>query len=225
MHLEPLKPYRAPRRIPRWCLLLGVLFAIGLFVVGSAMSRFAQAVQVYAIKAENPELPADVSPNEAIVVLTGDRYRIPKAIDLLRIRQSPLLIISGAGKGATLTDLVNQQGGAAANIHETWKKIVVESNSVSTIENARESGKILKPKGIHRIILVTSEYHMRRASEIFHRVLPSMEIIDYPIASDVSKISTEISERTFTGVLFFWIEFWKTILYRFYSSRQVVPLP
>ncbi len=232
MYLQPPNPSQVPSRsygwkyrLRRW---LGVFIVVALLVVillGSAVSRFAKICEHYATIAEgSPPLPSDVKADEAIVVLTGDRHRIPKALDLLRSRQAPLLIISGTGKGATLTDLVNQQGGAKGNIHQIWTRIVVESNSSSTIENAVQSGKILRARGIHRIILVTSEYHMARASQIFHRALPAIEIIEYPVASDVSEISWDPSEKTLSGLWYFGVEFWKRMIYQLYSFRKVSPV-
>jgi uncharacterized SAM-binding protein YcdF (DUF218 family) len=165
-----------------------------------------------------------VSPTEAIVVLTGDRYRIPRALEALRLRGSPLLIISGAGRGISLTELVNQQRDATINIHEIWKKIILESNSQSTIENAEESAKIVVKNKIDRIILATSEYHMLRSVTIFRRVMPDVEIIEYPVASDLTIPNHAFSQRTLNGLWNFWVEYWKLFLYKFYFSRDVHPV-
>jgi len=43
-----------------------------------------------------------------------------------------------------------------------------ESHSLNTQENAKYSAQILESKGIHRILLVTSAYHMQRALAAFH---------------------------------------------------------
>lgn len=210
----------------RWAKYL-VLAAICSFLLflGAQLYRFGTQCAFYAraARAGLALLPTDVSPNEAIVVLTGAGKRIPKALELLRTRRSPLLIISGAGKGTTLTDLVNQQGDAALRIHEVWGKILVESRSSSTIENAQETAEIVKKRGISRLILVTSEFHMPRASEIFHRIMPWETIIEYPIASDVSQIRMNFSSRTLNGLWYFWWEFLKNRLYRLYTSHYVKP--
>lgn len=157
-----------------------------------------------------------VSSHEAIVVLTGDRRRIPKALELLRSRGSPLLLISGTGKGISLTELVNQQGDSAVKIHEHWEKIVLEDKSTSTIQNARNSSKVLHEKGVKRIILVTSEYHMNRSLMIFKKAVPDAEIFAYPVASDYS-------QKSLTGLWFFWLEYWKRLLFTCYTSRTLSP--
>jgi uncharacterized SAM-binding protein YcdF (DUF218 family) len=204
-----------------------VLVVLLILVVGltTGLGSFYKICRTEARLAENPQslLPADVSHEEAIVVLTGDRYRIPKALELLHTRKSPLLIISGAAKGITLIELVNQQLEATINIHEIWKKIVLESNSSSTIENALESAKIVKERGVHRIILVTSEFHMHRSAKIFHQVLPEIETIEYPVASDFSHLGPPLSARTINGLWVFCVEYIKNLLFTFYSSRYVLP--
>lgn len=153
---------------------------------------------------------------EGIVVLTGDRGRIAKAFELLRKRNSDWLIISGAGRGITLTELVNQQGDSATSIHTTWERIVLESKSASTIENALESAGIIRSKKPNRIFLVTSDYHMLRAAQIFRDVLPGQEIIEYPVPSGL--MGPWLLNSSFPR--FFWIvglEYWK---YRLYLTRR-----
>lgn len=153
---------------------------------------------------------------EAIVVLTGDRTRIPKAFELLRRRHCDWLIISGAGRGITLTELVNQQGDSATSIHMVWERIVLESRSSSTIENARESNAIIREKKPERVFLVTSDYHMLRAATIFRDVIGDRQIIEYPVSSGL--IGEWIFNENF--IRFFWImglEYWK---YRLYITRR-----
>ena len=123
--------------------------------------------------------------------------------------------ISGTGKGTTLTELVNQQGGSTINIHESWNRIVLESRSSSTLENAIETSAILEKNHVARVILVTSDYHMYRAAAIFRLVAPGYDYIEYatPTAHDVSAIWKE------------WIEYWKWFLFRFAGAHTVQPRP
>lgn len=164
--------------------------------------------------------------DEVIVVLTGDSYRISEALGLLRERRSPLLIISGAGIGITLTDLVNQQGSATVDIHRTWKKIRVESRSSSTTENAIETIRILEEEQFKpgRMILVTSDYHMTRARRIFldakKKYEISGELIPYPVPSSFTAFTTQlISARQ--AAQRFTLEYIKTLLYKLH----ILPRP
>lgn len=155
-----------------------------------------------------------VRKHEAIVVLTGERGRIPDAVDLLRNRPSDKLIISGVHQGTPLVDIVNKQVGVSYLIHETWRKIEVEEKSVSTQQNAEFIGPYLDRNGIRYVILVTSDYHMPRAIQIFRGAYPDIEFIEYPVGSVVSDtlffgqgLSKEAITKLFT-------EFGKFLLYK-----------
>ncbi|MCB0418938.1 MAG: YdcF family protein, partial [Bdellovibrionales bacterium] len=145
----------------------------------------------------------------------GDSNRIPMALRLLRERNGPLVLLSGVEPGIPLVEIVNSQGSSTVDIHKTWERIVTESRSRTTIENAEEAAPILKEKQITRIILVTSDYHMPRAKKIFQKTIPEMELYEYPVASD-------FSELHFSGMRKFFAEFWKNFFYsvgilRFFS--------
>jgi uncharacterized SAM-binding protein YcdF (DUF218 family) len=49
------------------------------------------------------------------------------------------------------------------------ERIWLEGDSDSTRENAAFSAKLLRPRGIRRILLVTEAYHMRRAERYFRK--------------------------------------------------------
>ncbi len=159
--------------------------------------------------------------NEAIVVLTGDRNRIPKAVELLRSRESKLLLISGGGKGIKLVELVNFQLDSKENMQEIWKKIILESNSTSTIENARESQKILNLNHIARVILITSEYHMPRSLIIFKTLAPEMEYIPYPAPSELSQIGVLHPEKFIDASLKVFAEYCKLFLFKNYFLHHL----
>lgn len=185
---------------------------------------FARVCQNYSSKSASGamSIPWKVSENEAIVVLAGDVRRIPKAVELVRARQSPLLVISGAGRGVSKLDLVNQQGDAITHVQQTWEKIVIESRSESTVENAREAKRILSPRGIKEIILVTSDYHMPRARNIFELVYPGVRYWLYSIPSRPT-VSTFFSKDTFLLAWKVFLEYWKNFAFehfwRFYLNR------
>ena len=153
---------------------------------------------------------------EMIVVLTGDRTRIPKAFELLRGRDCDLLLISGAGRGITLTELINQQGDSATSIHMIWEKILLESRSSSTIENALESAAIIREQRPQRVFLVTSDYHMLRATRIFKDVLPDQQFVEYPVTSGLIG-PWLVTEKLARFVWIVGLEYWK---YRLYLARK-----
>jgi uncharacterized SAM-binding protein YcdF (DUF218 family) len=52
--------------------------------------------------------------------------------------------------------------------------IICSIQGLSTKEEAREAGRCLRPLGTHDVLLVTSDFHTRRALSTFHHELPEM---------------------------------------------------
>jgi uncharacterized SAM-binding protein YcdF (DUF218 family) len=137
------------------------------------------------------EVPADA---EAIVVLAGSireansvrprpepgpetLYRCLHAATLHRTApQLPVVVSGGAdGRGGpayahVMRDFLLGQGVKASSL-------VVEDRSRNTYENAVESCRLLRERGLRRVVLVTDASHMRRAAGCFRaqgaEVIPS----------------------------------------------------
>jgi uncharacterized SAM-binding protein YcdF (DUF218 family) len=60
-------------------------------------------------------------------------------------------------------------------------KILTETDSASTLENARGLAALLPPKPPKRIALVTSAIHMPRSKRTFQRQLPQHTIVPVPV--------------------------------------------
>ncbi len=190
-------------------LLVGILAYVGWNV-----HLFVLDWDVYTEAGLEDRLPSWKSgPDEAIVVLTGARGRIPRAVQLLRQRDDGYMLISGAGKGITKKDLLNQQGDAAGGATQLWERIEVEDLATSTIENAQETAKYLRDKKIQKVILVTSDYHMPRALAIFRRVYPGVEYFPYPVSS-VAASTVGDTSRVIESYAKPSIEFFKWFLFR-----------
>ena len=189
---------------------LAVLFLVGLY----DYLTFFRTCRDYQNQSQlrSAQHTRAVDPQEILVVLTGDRNRIPRALELLRSRNSPLLVISGINPETTLTDLVNQQGNASQNVHEIWAKILVESKASSTIENAIETKGILQNRKVAYLVLVTSDYHLPRALQIFRRVFKGTEVIPYATPSATSTLP-------FAGKVT--VEYAKYVLYRLWGRFRL----
>ena len=212
---------------------LFTLVGIALIFVGARFFLYWKDYRTYARlalsqEAQLKELGNKVSgqgptgflnPDEGIVVLTGDRNRIGLALELLALRGSQFLIISGTGKGATLTDLINTQKASSLDLKAIWEKIILEAQSTSTIENAIECSKILRTKKVTRVILVTSDYHMSRSLALFKKFSPEVDYVVYPTISEFTEALEGKMDRAVEGFYKFMLEFLKDSLFTFYLLR------
>jgi uncharacterized SAM-binding protein YcdF (DUF218 family) len=154
---------------------LGVL-VFGIFV-GLMILPFILAGEIYEYQdtVDGVHLP----PVDAIVCLAGGRGRIAAAGDLWyhywerSHGDPPILYISGMGPQSTWTVLLRQLRAGVRQVIQS-EDVILETESQNTESNAQLLAKFVQLKGWTRILLVTSPYHMRRATFIFDRTLKSL---------------------------------------------------
>jgi len=110
------------------------------------------------------------------VVLAGDWWgnRVLKAGELLRAGWAPKVLVSGAGiaYGHNEGDLAIQFA-----VHDGYPAdgfVNVPSPGRSTQEEARYMLQELRRRNVHRFILVTSNFHTRRAADIYRKAAPDL---------------------------------------------------
>jgi uncharacterized SAM-binding protein YcdF (DUF218 family) len=63
--------------------------------------------------------------------------------------------------------------------------MLLEGSSTTTTENAADTARLLLPRGVRRILLVTSALHMRRARGLFERA--GFEVVPAPTDIEVAR--------------------------------------
>jgi uncharacterized SAM-binding protein YcdF (DUF218 family) len=145
-------------------LVFSLIVATALLALGSQAARFLVVDQ-----------PA---PSDAIVVLAGETYRRPaQALELFHRGLAPHVFLDAEAHdkiyGQLLPDLAR---GYLNNLGESSHVSVCEIAGASTFSEADDVNKCLQSLGAHRVLIVTSEYHTRRAAMIFRHRLPQYEI-------------------------------------------------
>lgn len=119
-------------------------------------------------------------PIDVIVCLAGGRGRIVASGDLWyrywEQKKAPKLYISGMGHQSNWQAFQKQLRTGVREVI-TQEDVILETESSNTENNARWFGKYLVKEKWKRILLVTSPYHMKRASYIFSQILSQPEII------------------------------------------------
>ena len=177
-------------------LLLIILIALAVLFIDFAFKTFSVSQK-------------NVS-TDAIVVLTGGRGRIEEGVRLYREHQARYLFLIGVGPMVRKSDLFKERKG-----EEGDEGVILEKVSRNTLENALYArDMILKRNDISSILLITSRYHMKRATLIFRNTLPG-EIAIYPHPVDSRNLKEEWwSDLNSFRILF--SEFYKYCMYRFF---------
>ncbi|MEO7564008.1 MAG: YdcF family protein [Sphingomicrobium sp.] len=139
--------------IARAAALLLLIYAIGFMLFAFTLGEPA---------------PAGLDRADSAVVLTGGPERIEHSIEVLRGGRVKRVLIAGADPVVTKKDIARRLGGDDRLI-----KCCVDlgSESVDTRSNAEEAGRWLAKNGFKSVLLITSDWHMRRAYYEFDKVL------------------------------------------------------
>ena len=93
------------------------------------------------------------------------RRRVARGIEVFRQGAAPVLVMSGGGDGSVPEAEVMQNLALAAGIPEA--ALIVEPHSRNTLENARETARLLHARGLSAVILVSDRVHLPRAALLF----------------------------------------------------------
>jgi uncharacterized SAM-binding protein YcdF (DUF218 family) len=149
-----------------------------IFRIALALALLVLATVAFACFFPQKLLCVDSGPVRAdvIVVLgggTGLHERPERAVELFKEHDAPRIILSGLGdSGGNRAMLI--RAGVPKNA------IGIEGQSRTTRENAEFTIKLLRAENAHRVILVTSWYHSRRALRCFEHYAPDIQFYSRP---------------------------------------------
>jgi len=142
---------------------------VGLILLAAAVTAVAYFYPEKILCMDSGPVAADV-----IVLLGGGQHERPvRAAELFQQRAAPRILITGAGDDGINRQLLLAAGVPAAAIE-------VESQSLTTWENAKFTLNRLRAEKVRRVILVTSWYHARRAQKTFEHFAPELKFYSRP---------------------------------------------
>ncbi len=106
------------------------------------------------------KLKADGSPEQILL----DRVRM--AAELMRKENVPLVMPCGGQTENTPISEAEVMKRELMHLHVPENRILMEAQSLYTVENIRNAGTLLKNRGIMKphVLLITSDYHLFRAA-------------------------------------------------------------
>ena len=140
-----------------------LLFLLVILLFSSQAARF--------LVVDEPEK------SDAIVILAGETNARPEhALELLRKRIVPRALLDAKADdriyNLRLIDIAQQY---VNSLPEAGRVSVCPIVGLSTFSAADDASRCLQPIGAHRVLIVTSEFHTRRALLIFRHRLPQYE--------------------------------------------------
>jgi uncharacterized SAM-binding protein YcdF (DUF218 family) len=152
-----------------FALVLIALVVLGLIFHNAVLAGLGS----YLIKSERPE-KADIA-----LVLAGDGegYRILKAAQLARQGYVSDVLVSGPSGmyGQYECDLAIPFAVKAGYPESYFMHF--ENEARSTQEEARDAIERLRQLGMRKVLLVTSDYHTRRAGKIYRAAAPDLQFV------------------------------------------------
>ncbi|HBV97458.1 MAG TPA: hypothetical protein DEF36_10485 [Desulfotomaculum sp.] len=139
-------------------------------------------------------LVVDESPDkcDAIVVLGGENVtRVGRGVELFREGYGDKIIMSGGGRLTTKLAEADLMLMEARDLGVDPAAVLLERESESTYENAVFVKQIVMEKGIKSFLLVTSNYHTRRARQIFSRVFDGTGVRIITVSASDPKFSPD----------------------------------
>jgi uncharacterized SAM-binding protein YcdF (DUF218 family) len=173
------------RRIEQGGIFFRLLFL--LFVFGFLAVLYIARHPLMRLAAQFWVVDEPASQSDALIVLGDDNYAADRAFhaaELYREGVAPVVVASGRmlRQNVSIADMMEHDlesfGVPAASI------VKLTQRAQNTREEAVEAARLIQTRGWKRVLVVTSNYHARRARFIFGRVLPSIVSIRVSGARD-----------------------------------------
>lgn len=122
---------------------------------------------------------------DGIVILTGTAGRLKQGIDLLQSGAAKRLLVSGVNIQVTQEDLRN-----VMQVSETLMNCCIDigRRALDTVGNAYETSLWATEHRFHRLLIVTSAYHMPRSLVELKREMPEKELFAVAPESDFREL-------------------------------------
>lgn len=154
-------------------LWLGVVLLIGLLLAAVLHAQILGALGAYLVQAGPPQKA------DAALVLAGDGwgYRVLTAAQLARDGFVPRVLVSGPDGAYGLHECDLAIPFAVKHGYPESYFVHMENSARSTVAEARAVLPEIRRMGVQRLIVVTSNFHTRRAGAIFRELAPDLTIL------------------------------------------------
>ena len=155
-------------------LLRRLIVAVGLLGLAACLAApwWLPSLAYFLIEAEEP------SKADTIVVIGGDwsGQRILRACELSHQGFAPTVLVSGPMDVYGVREDVLSIALARSHGHAGCNMEGVPVNAESTKDEAEKLGAELRRRGFRRVLIVTNDFHTRRAGRLWRQTAPYLDI-------------------------------------------------
>ena len=120
-----------------------------------------------------------------MVVITGNAGRLKAAENLMKLNSEARLLISGVAKGVKYSEIIKSET-------VDRKKVDLGYNAQSTLGNAFETKVWVSNNNLKDFILITDDWHMKRALLLFKNSMPNINIYPYELKSNPKSLKEHL---------------------------------
>jgi uncharacterized SAM-binding protein YcdF (DUF218 family) len=165
----------APSHAPRGRLGATMVAVLAVVFIAAAIGFVGFLSQLRGTEAR-PERKAD-----GIVVLTGGSSRVSDAVELLAAGYGKRLLISGVHPTNEASDISRSLPDSQPLMNCC---VDLDRSAVNTRSNAAETRRWAHERGFKSLIVVTSNYHMPRATVELSHAMPDIVLIPFAVVGD-----------------------------------------
>ena len=165
----------APMRAPRGRLRSIVVAVLAIVFMAAAIGFVGFLSQLRGTETK-PGRHAD-----GIVVLTGGSSRVSDAMELLAAGYGKRLLISGVHPTNDASDISRSLPDSQSLMGCC---VDLDRSAVNTRSNAAETRRWARERGFRSLIVVTSNYHMPRATVELSHAMPDIVLIPFAVVGD-----------------------------------------
>jgi uncharacterized SAM-binding protein YcdF (DUF218 family) len=165
----------APLHAPRGLLRGAIVAVLAAVFVGAAIGFVGFLSQLHGTEIK-PDRHAD-----GIVVLTGGSSRVSDAMELLAAGYGKRLLISGVHPTNEASDISRSLPDSQSLMGCC---VDLDRSAVNTRSNAAETRRWVRERGFKSLIVVTSNYHMPRATVELSHAMPDIVLIPFAVVGD-----------------------------------------
>lgn len=165
---------------------INVIFLICISIIVMDVISFGKSLKFTTTSGDLPDV-------EGIVVFTGGENRVQTAIQLLSQNIGQRLFISGVNPNTKKSDI-------SYRIKSDRKLldccIDLGKNANNTFENAFETIRWVQNNNFKSLVIVTSNYHMKRSLFILKQLDPNIKFIPFHVESTLLQdTNTSLTEK------------------------------